>query len=289
MNLNAVGIVYRKEFTEWVRDRRTLISTVLVPLFLFPLMMVGFSALAVVMVGKAEKETPKIMILGGEDSPQLIASLKKLDSLEIVPYAANWKDAISNKDIRAAVEIPKGFEKSLETNQSETVKIYFYDGEMKSSFGANRLEKFLKDYRDTVVKDRLAAKNVPPPEKVSGATFGSFIGYTLIILCMTGAMYPAIDLTAGEKERGTMETILSSPVSRMHLVFGKFFLVLTAALVTAALSVISMGVSFWASQRLHAFDSGNGSDAASLQLHIGMGAIFSVFLMALPLAVMFSA
>jgi len=86
-----------------------------------------------------------------------------------------------------------------------------------------------------------------------------------------------------------METILSSPVSRMHLVFGKFFLVLTAALVTAALSVISMGVSFWASQRLHAFDSGNGSDAASLQLHIGMGAIFSVFLMALPLAVMFSA
>jgi sodium transport system permease protein len=66
MNLNAVGIVYRKEFTEWVRDRRTLISTVLVPLFLFPLMMVGFSALAVVMVGKAEKETPKIMILGGE-------------------------------------------------------------------------------------------------------------------------------------------------------------------------------------------------------------------------------
>jgi len=91
MNLKAVGIVYRKEFTEWVRDRRTLISTVLVPLFLFPLMMVGFSALAVVMVGKAEKETPKIMILGGEDSPQLIANIKKLESLEIVPYAATGK------------------------------------------------------------------------------------------------------------------------------------------------------------------------------------------------------
>ncbi len=189
MNLRAVGIVYRKEFTEWVRDRRTLISTVLVPLFLFPVMMVGFSALAVVMVGKAEKETPKIMILGGDDSPQLLASIRKLDTLEIVPYAPNWKDQISNKDIRAAVEIPKDFEKSLETNESETVKIYFYDGEMKSSFGANRLEKFLKDYRDTVVRDRLAAKNLPasvlspftikqenvaPPEKVSGATFGSF-------------------------------------------------------------------------------------------------------------------
>src|SRR5258706_14069077 len=301
MNLNAVGIVYRKEFTEWVRDRRTLISTVLVPLFLFPLMMVGFSALAVVMVGKAEKETPKIMILGGEDSPQLIASLKKLDSLEIVPYAANWKDEISNKDIRAAVEIPKGFEKSLETNQSETVKIYFYDGEMKSSFGANRLEKFLKDYRDTVVKDRLSAKklpalvlspfsikqeNVAPPEKGSGATFGSFIGYTVVILCMTGAMYPAIDLSSGEKDRGTMKTIYSSPISRMDLVMGKFFLVFSASLATAILSVISMGTSFAILGHTHLMNTSGGQ---TLALNLGLLSVTSVFVMALPLSFLFSA
>jgi sodium transport system permease protein len=304
MNLNAVGIVYRKEFTEWVRDRRTLISTVLVPLFLFPLMMVGFSALAVVMVGKAEKETPKIMILGGEDSPQLIASIKKLDALEIVPYAPNWKDEISNKDIRAAVEIPKGFEKSLETGQSETVKIYFYDGEMKSSFGANRLEKVLKDYRDTVVKDRLAAKNLPasvlspfaikqenvaPPEKVSGATFGSFIGYTVIILCMTGAMYPAIDLTAGEKERGTMETILSSPVSRTHLVLGKFLLVLTGSLITAMLMMFSVQVSTAALQKSHVLGEMAEEGEPAPQLALRPAAIASVIIMAVPLSVLFSA
>ena len=301
MNLNAVGIVYRKEFTEWVRDRRTLISTVLVPLFLFPLMMVGFSALAVVMVGKAEKETPKVMILGGEDSPQLIASLKKLDSLDIVPYAPDWKNEISNKDIRAAMEIPEGFDKSLESGQSETVKIYFYDGEMKSSFGANRLEKFMKDYRDTVVKDRLAAKNLPasvlspfsikqenvaPPEKVSGAMFGSFIGYTVIILCMTGAMYPAIDLTAGEKERGTMETILSSPISRMDLVLGKFLLVFSASLATAILSVISMGTSFAILRHSNVMNSSGGQ---TLALNLGLLSVVSVFVMALPLAFLFSA
>ena len=302
MNLSAVGIVYRKEFREWVRDRRTLISTVLVPLFLFPVMMVGFSALAVVMVGKAEKETPKIMVLGGEDSPQLLASIRKLDSLEIVPYAGNWKDQISNKDIRAAVEIPKNFEKSLTTSNSESVKIYFYDGEMKSSFGANRIEKFLKDYRDGVVKDRLAAKNLPasvlapfsikqenvaPPEKVSGATFGSFIGYTVIILCMTGAMYPAIDLTAGEKERGTMETILSSPISRLDLVCGKFLLVFSASLATAILSVISMGGSFAILGHTSLMNSSSGGQ--TLALNLGLLSIVAVFLMALPLAFLFSA
>ena len=301
MNLNAIGVVYRKEFTEWTRDRRTLISTVLVPLFLFPIMMVGFSALAVVMVGKAQKETPRVMILGGGDSPQLVASLQKLDTLEIVPYAANWKDQISNKEIRAAVEIPDGFQSSLETGSSQTVKIYFYEGEMKSSFGADRLEKFFKDYRERVVKDRLAAKNLPasvlspfevkqenvaPPEKVSGATFGGLIGYMVILLCMTGAMYPAIDLTAGEKERGTMETILSSPISRLDLVLGKFLLVFSASLTTAVLSVMSMGASFAILGRTQLMNSSNGQ---SFALNVGLTAAVAVFLMALPLAVLFSA
>src|ERR1700757_5278854 len=107
MNRRAIAIVYRKEFTEWVRDRRTLISTVLVPLFLFPIIMVGFSALALVMVGQAQKETPKIMILGGEDSPEVLAALRKVQSLKVVPYRANWKEQISDKEIRAAVEIPQ--------------------------------------------------------------------------------------------------------------------------------------------------------------------------------------
>jgi sodium transport system permease protein len=304
MNLNAVGIVYRKEFTEWVRDRRTLISTVLVPLLLFPLIMVGFSFLAVSLVGKAKNETPKVMVLGGEDSPQLLASLRKLDTLEIAPYAANWKDQISEKEIRAAVEIPPKFQSSLEKGEDETVKIYYYEGEMKSSFGADRLEKFLKDYRDQVVKDRLAAKNVAasvlkpfdikqenvaPPEKVSGATIGGFIGYLVILLCMTGAMYPAIELTAGEKERGTMETILSSPVSRLDLVLGKFFLVLSAALATAALSVLSMGVSFSVARQLNPSASSGRGEAAALLLQLGPKPVLFIFTMALPLAVFFSA
>src|SRR3974377_1479736 len=113
MNLAAVAVVYRKELTEWLRDRRTLISTVLVPLLAFPILMVGITALATIMIGNAEKEIPKVMILGGEDSPQLRESLKKSDQLKVVPYADNWKDQISNKEIRAAVEIPKGFQTAL--------------------------------------------------------------------------------------------------------------------------------------------------------------------------------
>lgn len=304
MNLHAIGVVYRKELTEWLRDRRTLISTVVVPLLLFPLILLGFSYLAVSLVGKAQKEIPKIMIIGGDDSPQVVAALRKLDTVVLVPYSADWKNQISEKTIRAAVEIPAGFQGALEKNEEKTVRIYFYEGEIKSSFGAEHIEKSLKDYRDQVVKQRLTARNVAssvltpfeikqqnvaPPEKVSGATIGGFIGYLVILLCMSGAMYPAIDLTAGEKERGTMETILSSPVSRMDLVLGKFLLVLSAALATAAFSVLSMGLSFAAMRHFDPSVRSGRGEAAALVLQLGPKPVLLIFVMALPLAVFFAA
>jgi len=301
MNLSAISVVYRKELTEWLRDRRTLISTVLVPLLAFPLLMVGITALATVMIGNAEKEIPKVMILGGEDSPQLLDRLHKLDKLVIVPYADNWKDQISNKEIRAAIEIPKGFQVALTEGTAPTVDIYYYEGEIKSSFGADHLQDAIKDYREDIVKERLAANNLPasvlspfeikrqnvaPLEKVGGASIGGFIGYAVILLCLTGAMYPAIDLTAGEKERGTIETILSSPISRVDLVLGKFLLVFSASLVSAVLSVTSMGTSFALLGHSHLMTSSGGQ---SLNLSLGPLSVAAVFFMAFPLAVLFSA
>jgi sodium transport system permease protein len=303
MSLRNIGIVYRKELTEAIRDRRTVISTILVPLLLFPVLSVGFGSLAVMLVGKAKEETPKVMLRGGQDSPEVVRGLKKLDKIEIVPETPNWKDQIINKEIRAAVEIPSGFQTDVAQQKSDTVKIYNYEGELKSEFATDKVEKYLKDYSDTVVKDRLAAKNLPvgvlkpfefkrenvaPPEKVSGAAFGGIIGYMVILLCMTGAMYPAMDLTAGEKERGTMETILSSPISRTHLVLGKFFLILTAALGTAALSVLSMGVSFSVLSHYTGQTAGGRAAAAGFLLHLGPKTVISVFIMALPIAVLFS-
>jgi sodium transport system permease protein len=301
MDLSTISVVYRKELTEWLRDRRTLISSVLVPLLAFPVLMVGVTAVATVLIGNAEKEIAKIMILGGEDSPELLKRLRRMDKLEIVPYAADWKDQISDKKIRAAVEIPKGFQAALGEGTASTVRIYYYEGELRSSFGANHLQKAIEEYRDTVVKNRLAAKNLPastlspfevkqenvaPPEKVGGASVGGFIGYAVILLCLTGAMYPAIDLTAGEKERGTIETILSSPISRFDLVIGKFLLVFSGSLVSAILSVTSMGMSF---AILGHSDLMKSSGEQVLNLNLGPVSVVAVFFMALPLAVLFSA
>ena len=206
------------------------------------------------------------------------------DKIKVVPTPATGRIEIINKEIRAAIEIPAEFQDDVAHQKSATLLIHNYEGDMKSAMATDNVQKSLEKYRDRIVHDNLAAKNLPeaafkpfeikehnvaPPEKVGGAAFGGVIGYMVILLCITGCMYPAMDLTAGEKERGTMETILSSPIARVDLVFGKFFLVLTTALVTAALSVTSMGVSFAVLGHLHAFDKAGADASAQLQLHIG--------------------
>lgn len=303
MALRSIGIVYRKELKEALRDRRTLVTMLVVPLLIFPLLSVGFGAMVAVIIGKAQEEVPKIMIKGGADSPDVVEGLKKMDKIRIVPLADDWRDQIVNKQIPLVIEIPRGFEKSLANQEQLTVTLYDYSGELKSEIARGKIQKFFDDYRDRVVTNRLATKNLPaslvkpfdvkqqnvaPPEKSGGALFfGGFIAYIVVFLCLNGGMHPAIDLTAGEKERGTMETILSSPIPRANLVIGKFLLVLTTALTTAALSVISMGVSFTIANHLRTASAQAGD--TGMNFHIGFGAALSVFIMAIPLAVLFAA
>jgi len=302
MSVRNIGIVYRKELTEALRDRRTLITMIVVPLLIFPVFSVGFGAAIAALIGKAKEETPKVMVIGGENSPVVLEGLKKVPKIQIVSLEPDWKEQVVNKQVPVVVEIPADFEKNLTEQKEQSVLIHDYEGDLKSETAKDKVEKFFTDYRDSVVKDRLAARNLPvtvlkpfeikphnvaPPEKSGGALFfGGFIAYIVVFLCFNGGMHPAMDLTAGEKERGTMETILSSPVSRAHLVLGKFLLVLTTALVTAALSVVSMGVSFALVNALHTKPiQASESDTA---LHIGFGAALSVFIMAVPLAVLFA-
>jgi sodium transport system permease protein len=303
VSFRNVGIVYRKELIDSLRDRRTLISMIAVPLLIMPLLMIGFGVVSVALLGQAMKEIPKVMILGGEDSPRVMAELSGLKDVEIVPVKSDYADEISNKQIRAAVEIPPGFDAKLAAGEPTEVKIYMYEGELKSGFGAQRLQRFFQRLRDRSVREQLQARqlpeslarpfdiveqNVAPPEKVGGAILGGLVPYFVILLCMTGAMYPAMDLTAGEKERGTIETILCSPVSRTHLVLGKFLMVLTASIATAILAIVSMSASFGAGRKLLLGVVSREADAA-LQITITGKAIASIFLVVLPVAVFFSA
>jgi sodium transport system permease protein len=304
MSLRNIGIVYRKELTEALRDRRTLITTFLIPLLLIPVLGAGFTGVMSAVISNAKKEKPRIMIIGGGDSPGVVEALRKNPKINVVPTSEDWKDLVVEKKIRAAVEIPPTFQADLSKGRARTVKINVYGGELKSEFAAANIESLLKEYRDGVAAERLTANHLPaewlkpfevkrqniaPPEKEAGAILGGIIAYMLILMCLNGAMHPAIDLTAGEKERGTMETILSSPVSRTHLVLGKFLLVMTASLITAVLLMFSVSVSSAVLQKSGALNQMVDEGEPVPQLSLGPAAVASVIIMAVPLSVLFSA
>ena len=313
MSWKNIVTVYLKELKDSLRDRRTLLSVVIVPTVLMPALMFGVGKIAAGVVSKARQEIPVVMIVGGKDSPEIARQLKQSKKLRVVDLAPDWKQQISDKKVRAAVEIPAGFEGALKAGDTKPVVIYNYDGEMKSGFAVGELDKFFRDLRDKTVASRLSERSLPatlitpfevkrenvaPPEKVGGNMLGGIVPYIIILLCFTGAMYPAMDLTAGEKERGTMETLLCSPVPRIDLVLGKFLMVLTGSLAAMLLSLTSMGISAIAAGVVFA-SGGSGSKlaVAANQAKASAGAmptidpmgLFGVLAMVLPVAVLFSA
>jgi len=164
MRLRNVGIVYRKELIDQLRDRRTVVSMVVIPILLFPLLTIGFGALAVKLLQRAQQEGHTVMVLGAEHAPALTEAIRKAEGVRLVDPAADYAKQISDKKLRAAVEIPAGFEQSLQNTSGEkpVVKIYHFAGEIRSQFARRTVEKAIQDYREQVVEQRLAAQNLSP-------------------------------------------------------------------------------------------------------------------------------
>ena len=302
MNWRAIRIVYGKELRDSLRDRRTIISMIVVPVLAIPLLMFGVGTLVFKTVTKARQEIPHVMIIGGENSPKVLSALRAAKSLQIVPATADFTNQIVEKRVRAVVKLPPDFDAAIARGDKAEVDIYEYAGEIKSGFAAGNLNAFFQNLRDTTVRERLESRGVPvevlkpftiqrqnvaPPAKVAGSLLGGMLPYIIIILCMTGAMYPALDVTVGEKERGTMETILCCPVGRTELVLGKFLMVLTASVGTVVLSLLSMGATFQFAKRVLAGSAPR--EVLQTVATIDIGGLAGVFLMLLPVAVMLSA
>ncbi len=307
MNWSHIVTIYLKELKDSLRDRRTLISMVVVPTLLMPLLMLGASLVMSKVVKKAQAEGTTLVIVGGADSPGIVAALKADPKFHIVEAQGDYKQMVSEKKIRLAVEIPEGFEAALKSGKPQPVTLYHYQGEMKSGMGVGEVDRFFRDLREKTVEARLAAhglskdlvhpfdirrENVAPPAKVGGNIIGGIVPYMIIILCFTGGMYPAIDLTAGEKERGTMETLLCSPVHRVNIVLGKFLMVMTASVATMTLTLISTATSLMAAGSLfagRAMKGGEGGGGGGFIPTIDPAGILGVFTLIAPVAVLFAA
>lgn len=307
MRWQNILIVYAKELRDMLRDRRTLMSMIIVPTLLMPGITIVTIAVSARAAARARSEVPKVIILGGDDSPRFREALSRSDKIRVISTPADWRQSIVDKAAQAVVEIPAGFDAALTNEKPADLRIYDYLHEMRSENAASLVRELAGHYRDEIVNARLTQRglartliqpfevkteNVAPPERVGGNLFGGLVPYFFLLLSFTGAMYPAMDLTAGEKERGTMETILCSPVGRTELVFGKFLMVLTASLATVLCSLVSTSVTLIVIGSVLGLNSSapiNGASAVVSSFAVNPVGLLFVVVMIAPMAVLFAA
>ncbi|WP_333798145.1 ABC transporter permease [Rheinheimera sp.] len=255
--------VYQKELLELMRDKKTLMFVVLLPLLIFPLLF-GLMGLVMSNVSRqAEAEEHRYVIINAERAPAFADALfyhKNFKKVETdLTAAEDLKQAIRDDKFDVAIVIPADFDVSAENlNQSKWQLIHNSSSQLDMI--SKHFNDLLKTFSKKLQQDKLAGLGVSSDkvaavlepvtvERINtaesreniGEKIGGFIAYLLVPLVLAGASYPAMDIGAGEKERGTLETLLICPISRSAIVLGKFFTVLTTGLVSAALTVISFG------------------------------------------------
>ena len=251
MKSRIIKSLYKKEILEVLRDKKTVIMMLVVPLLLYPLLMVATLKVATSVSSSMQENTYKVALSETAMSEELceLFSKQKEKSFELVS-PEDWEEKLSDSDIDVYIDC-----KTDEAKQCYTV--HYISSVNNSSYAAALADEVLKEYKQQLTMQKLEeagldADIVLEPvivgdydhassEESAGSLVGSVVPFMLIISLMMGTMYPAIDTTAGERERGTLETVLTLPVTNRELIFSKFLTVATVGIVSAILNVISMG------------------------------------------------
>ncbi|WP_371189246.1 ABC transporter permease [Thalassotalea maritima] len=254
--------VFIKELVELLRDKKTLFFIIALPLFIFPVIfaLMGFLS-AKVAISEHEKVVRYVIVNKHAVNDFAESLFYHSDFKEVEASLTNeqdYKDAIKNDQLDLVIVFNDEFAKNIASGKQSTWQIYL-NGSKVIGGARGKLEEVLAEYVDSLQRTQfeelgqtdaqfLAFKKPIVLQEIDtaeqresvGEKLGGLIPYLLIPLCLTGAMYPAIDVGAGEKERGTIETLLLTPVSRYHLVLGKFLCILTTAIMTAMITMLSM-------------------------------------------------
>lgn len=255
--------IYFKEMKEVLRDRRTLLFMLVLPTLVVPLLFNFMFSFISKAEKKAKTETLTYAVVGAEYLPELADHFENSTGFERVTLSSadQIRPAISEGDIKLAIEITEGVAVGFaEAKQVEI--ILYYNNASSSSKARERAKTVIEAFNQQIREKRLHAlglqektqqASVLEPCRVKvigtaddreylGERLGGMLPYLFIIFAFIGALYPAIDLGAGEKERGTLETLLLTPVPRNRLVLGKFMVIFTTGVTAALLSLASITV-----------------------------------------------
>jgi len=343
---SRVNTIWRKELIDALRDRRTLIAMVLVPMVLYPALMLGSLQALEIQVGYLVTDQYVVAVpdeevrgwlrrlidsdparrhrIEGATAEELAQAARggakpgeappppyglEPGSRDLVRFGVmerppsyrivvlhDLERGVLEGTVHAAVRV-QGKPPLPGEAGSTRVEILYDQSDIRSEIAAAGIQGILARAGQRMLAQRLAqlqlepdfvtpialqAHNIAPQERMAGSLLGQIVPLILILMTIVGAAYPAIDLTAGERERGTLETLMVAPVPPSDLILGKFIVVTLIGLMSAVLNLLSIGGTIWL--------GGVGSILTQgRDLVFPLRALPWVFLLLVPLAVLFSA
>ena len=249
--VQAIWIVFAKELRDALRDRRTLMAVFVSSVLMGPLMLVLLSSL----VGKYEKraEAREIVVIGLDAAPTLRNYIER-QTFVVKKAPSDWEAQLQqNKLGDPVVRVPADFEDELAHGRPPRIELVYSSANNRAQSGVGAIAQLLQGFDQEQVTLRLVARGVAPSalsvtridehdiadNAARAAQMTNIVPLFVLMSVLYGALNAALDTTAGERERGSLEPLLATPASRAALVIGKWGAVFALGLLIAVLSCLS--------------------------------------------------
>jgi len=232
--MNRTWIVFVKELVDNLRDRRTIATALFFGPIFGPLIFM-FMINATVKIAKDEADLPlDLPVIGAEHAPNLMLFLRQ-NNVRTKPGPADPKQAVRDKELPLVLVVPPEYPDQFRGGEPAVLQLYSDSAETKAVKSARRAERLLEGYGRQIAAQRLLARGVSPQvmqpivvddvdvasQRAKAAMLLAMIPYFVIAGGLMGGFYLAADTTAGERERSSLEPLLSTPAARAELVIGK--------------------------------------------------------------------
>lgn len=256
--MKKIFIIAKKEFLDMFRDKRTIMRMILIPLLAFPVIIYLVTTLQ---ASESEKVATKELVVGyhlNGQSPDMIERMDTTAHFTFVAFSdtASLSKAVSEDSINMAIWFSSTFDADYAAGKQALYGTFYRGADMEEF---DRFKSMISLQEDFLIKERLALKQLPAEyiqpiytdvnamgvnksstEEIVAKYAGGILPYIFMAFCFMGCMLPAIDLFAGEKERGTIETLLVTPVNRVHILVGKMIVVTAFGLLSATVALVGL-------------------------------------------------
>ncbi len=255
--MSGLGTVYKKEVRENLRDRRSLFNSVLLGPILFPILFIGLAYFTSSKQQERIEQVLEVPVAGAEHAPNLIGFLEQ-QGVVIQTAPEDPLAAVSSQDVEIIIRIPEQFAEQWRTGKPAVVELIADPSRRESDIPLQRVRGLLGAYAAQIGQLRLQLRGAAPAlqspimirdvdlstPQSRGMLVMIMLPYVLMITAFTGGMHLAIDSTAGEKERKSLEPLLINPVPRWQIMLGKMSATATYAFASLVLTLLAFRVAF---------------------------------------------